>query len=244
MIDIDTSFEFSRTSSPSKTKSISKEKNSMTISRVFKKKKVKNEDKNNNIRLINHKEADTSISSPQSAAPPPFINPEDNSVYNIFFRNLRIMNLLRLNYMDQIRQGKLNIKNQVIIVKNFNPYFAMGFLKPNMKVHYYINQFFQFKEPFKIDVQNTKQYSHLIKAFTAKSFLIKKLVRFGHDIYPKHLNITANTLPNFQISYNKEVTLQQLLATYSKVPIIIIDCSDQEGIFSVRPDKKNIIIRI
>jgi hypothetical protein len=240
MEEFDSSFLFSQPSSPREYSHSPKN----SKSKVFKKKKI-HYDQKEVVNISKYQPTDETKTEIKDYDPPPpsVMNPENNSAYNRFFRNLRIMSLLRTNYFEQIVQGKIPVKNNIILVKNFNPYFAMGFLKPNMTVHYYINQYFLFKDPFHIEVNNSKEYASIIKAFTAKKYSIKSKVKFGRDIYKKDLNIAADTLPNFKISFNKEITLQQLLASYSKVPIIIIDCSDQEGIFEIKPEKKNFVIR-
>lgn len=169
----------------------------------------------------------------------------DNQTYNVFFRILNLMQKYRIEYANSLISNQVPATNQVIIVKDFNPYFAMGFLRPNIRVQYFITKRYHFDKPFS-DLFNhldDDHYANCLIAFTLKAQLIKKLVRMNRTIYPRDLIITAQqkALSGISVYTDKMVTLKQFLDTHGKAPILIIDCGIiEKGITMNPPQVSNI----
>lgn len=155
------------------------------------------------------------------------INPEDNSPYNLFFRKLNAAYKFRVSYIEAIKkQGKINCQ---ILIKNFDPYFAMGFLKPSFKVTYFITTRYKFSEPFHLNNLTNEEYLNAVKAFTIKAGLIQKLIKQGKDIEKKHLLIDDSSQANENI--NVIATSEKKLNDYllkNKMPVIVFDCTKEK----------------
>jgi len=177
----------------------------------------------------------------QQPAPLPTMNPENNSIYNTFFRKLKIYRQFKTKYNEFKSQ---NPTKGVLIIRNFNPYFYMSFMKPNYETVIHIDQYYKFDEPFKIEVTNPSQYSNLIMAFVLHANEIKNIVRIGKDIYPKHLHITEEEfkLCRFRFVYDKQTSFQSLINSLRKNPLLIIDCTQTESTFKPRLERKCIYI--
>lgn len=152
-----------------------------------------------------------------------------NQTYNVFFRVIKIMEMYRIEYALSLLRNKVPITAQAIIIKDFNPYFAMGFLRPNMSVTYYITKRYKFNKPFS-DYFNKISYQHflnLIPAFTLKAALVKKLVKKNHTIAPRDLYVTEKQVQSSGIKVVKQedISLREMLKTYGKAPVLMLDAS-------------------
>jgi hypothetical protein len=181
----------------------------------------------------------------ESAASTAQIPVEANSPFNVFFRTLDLVTKFRVEYMQTLLAEKIPLTNHLVVLKNFNPYFAMGFLKTNMKVYYYITRRYKFTEPFDVqtDQLTDEGYANLVRAFTQKSYLIKNLVKKGYDIKNKHLNIKASdpVMKNFVVEFTSNQPAKNFdayLRTFGKVPIIIIDCGALIEVQQLKPSNK------
>lgn len=152
-----------------------------------------------------------------------------NQTYDLFFRTLKIMETYRLEYALSLLKNKVPVTAQAIIIKDFNPYFAMGFLRPNMAVTYYITKRYKFNKPFSeyFNKVGFEHYLNLIPAFTLRAGLIKKLVRKNRTVNPKDLYITQQEKDkiNFKVVKQEDISLREMLKTYGRAPILMLDAS-------------------
>jgi hypothetical protein len=171
-------------------------------------------------KLVSSEEGQMSIAKPTA---------EDNSIYNLFFRKCYMMKRLKVLYNQNLYKEMINTSKHLILIKNFDPYFFMEFLTPNMHVKVHISQEYKFDEPFKLRVDNPDQYVNLMKAFVIKSRDIKNLIRFGKDIKPKHLNIESGALPNYEFYFQKEINIYDFLNSFGNTPLLVFDCTVVSG---------------
>jgi hypothetical protein len=164
-----------------------------------------------------------------------------NSSYNLFFRKLFLVQRFRSEYLQSLSQSGMDLARHIIIVKNFNPYFAMGFLKPNMKVHYYIQQFYKFEDPFKLNIPDDKTYANVVRAFTRKAGLIKQLIRGGQDIRNYNLIFPADDpiMKNIEVEFIKNGDITIALKAFGKIPIVIIDCTTLSPTITYKAGRAN-----
>jgi hypothetical protein len=143
-----------------------------------------------------------------------------------FFRLLRLISRYRTEYFEGL--SSLNVPAQpLLLAKNFNPYFVLGFITPYLRSSMVITKRYRFKPPFhpECNTMTDQEYLNAIKACIVNKALIKQVVRKGDFIRKKHLTVKEST-PNFEVSFASESDITRFINAKGKVPLIIVDCSD------------------
>jgi hypothetical protein len=144
----------------------------------------------------------------------------------MFFRLLRLISRYRTEYFEGL--ASIDIPAQpLLLAKNFNPYFVLGFITPYLATNIVITKRYRFKPPFhpECNDMNDQEYLNAIKACVLNKSLIKQVVRKGNFIMKKHLTVKEST-PKLEVSFVNESDISRFIGAKGRVPIIIVDCSD------------------
>jgi hypothetical protein len=101
----------------------------------------------------------------------------------------------------QYKQSNLKYPN--LIVVGFDPYFAMTCIKPNTKVTFIIGELPIFHQPFSIDLRgkSNEHIANICRGIIRNASLLKKIIKFGKDIYEKHLYIDKDDILNKNVQF-------------------------------------------
>jgi hypothetical protein len=151
----------------------------------------------------------------------------ENSQF-IFFRLLRLVSRYRTEYFEGL--ADVNVPAQpLLLIKNFNPYFVLGFVTPYLHSALVVTKRYKFQPPFhpECNSMTDQEYLNAIRACVLNKALIRQVVRKGDFIRKKHLTVKETT-PKLEVTFANESDFSRFISAKGKVPLIIVDCSDFE----------------
>lgn len=146
-----------------------------------------------------------------------------------FFQVYNTMRNYAYAYGEQLREkGIKTLKNTITIVRDFNPYFFLGFINKYALTKVYLTRRYNFTAPFSEELNKItdEQYKNFALACIVNKKRILNRIRNGKIVRWIDVMVEKKDLEgtDIQLSWIKDLDFADYINYEAKMPVLIIDC--------------------